>query len=413
MTDRRKEIRLALEKDKQQVEDLWKYCFSDSEEFVEYYFSERYSANNTLCLFVDDKLEAALQLNPYNLVIGDIITEVRYIVGVSVWPEARGRGYMTDLIRSALNMQYQNGEEFSILMPIDTRLYAKYGYVNCFHRHEFLVDLARIETRPSNYQVKRVDVRQAESIEHVMHNLSHVYYNVISENHSYISRNSRYWKNRITELAIDKGEFFTVCDGLFPKGYLMMIAKNSDGLGNVLEMAFCDEEAYHALMGLIKSHATQFSRANISTPQHEEFQLMNHYDNQVEHRMKPFMMGRVINAEKVLDTVLFKQHIFGNGAKPSGKLLAIEIEDSYIRANNFVLRCQGNNFVDITRDKEQERSFDAKLKMSVSELAQLYTKTATLRSLRQMDRIQVEGELEVFEEIFGTELASTFVNDYI
>ncbi len=413
MTERKLEIRFVSEKEKQQVEDLWRYCFSDSEEFVEYYFAERYSANNTMGLFVNEKLEAALQLNPYNLVIGDIITEARYVVGVSVWPESRGKGYMTELIRETLNLQYQRGEEFSLLMPIDTNIYSRYGYVNCFERHEFVLDLSRIEAKPMEYEIKRVDVHQVESIERVMHNLSYVYYEVISSNHSYISRNSRYWKNKIAELAIDKGDFFTVCDGVYVKGYIMLIAKNPDGVGNVFEMAFCDEKAYHTLMGLIKSHSTQFSKARISTPQPSEFGLMTRYDNQVQHQVKPFMMGRVINAEKILDMILFKREIFGNGNKPSDKMLAIEIRDDYISDNNFVLRAQNGDYVDIVRDLSMEENYDAKIKMSVAELAQLYTKTVTLGSLHLTGKIELEGEIEWFEEIFGSQLAQTFVNDFI
>lgn len=428
MKSKKIDIRTMLSRDKRQVVDLWKYSFSDStKEFDEYYFNNRFSPENSVGLYCDDRLEAALQLNSYNLAIGDVVSEVKYVVGVSVQPESRGLGYMTELLRFTLNMQHQNGEEFSILMPIDTRIYTKYGYANCFEKHDFTMDINRIQVPKTDYTVRRIDVGAVENVERDLHHLSEIYYDVVSKNHSFISRNSRYWKNRMAELSVEGGEFFVVYDGKFPRGYAMIISKTNDKIGNVVEMAFYDRNAFYTLMELVKNHGTQFARVNISTPQPSEFQLLTNFDNQIEHRVRPFMMGRVINAERVLDTILYKSDIFGCACAQFDETrpYAIEISDDFIAENNIIVLCKNKK---ITRIIHKSPTQDVKelyaseeipplyLSMQVSELAQLYTKALTLSQLYHMGKIRISGQeeaLSFFERIFGTKTAPSYVNDYI
>lgn len=419
MREKKIEVRTALSKDKKAIMDLWRYSFADTQSFVEYYFAERFLEENTIGLFSDDYLEAALQLNPYNLVINDVVTEVKYVVGVCVQPESRGLGYMTELISETLNMQYRDEEEFSILMPIDSRIYERYGYANCFSRHEFLMDLDRITPIKTGYRIKRIDPVNSENAERDIHNLSQIYYDIVSGNFSFISRNSRYWKNKMMELAIDGGQLFVVYHEKEPRGYAMIIAKTSDGIGNVVEMAFTDEEAYHTLMGLIKSHITQFQRVRINTPQVEEFTIMSGFDNKIEHRVQPFMMGRVINAEKVLDTILYKARLFKGERKGYGNIeeVAIEVTDAFIEQNNLLFIYKNGNVEQIVRANQQipeDAIPKIKLTMSVAELAQLYLKSVSLRMLFQMGKVSTNPEhLHFFEEVFGTEVCSNYVNDYI
>ena len=99
------EIRFATEEDRLKVIDLWKYAFSDTDEFLDYYFERRYAPENTVVLLRDKSLEAALQLNPYNLAMGDMISQVSYVVGVSVQPESRGKGFMNKLMKAPVGVQ--------------------------------------------------------------------------------------------------------------------------------------------------------------------------------------------------------------------------------------------------------------------------------------------------------------------
>jgi hypothetical protein len=51
----------------------------------------------------------------------------------------------TKLLNKALEEAYNLGEKISLLMPIDTAIYRRYGYENCFSLYSFEVNLSDIE----------------------------------------------------------------------------------------------------------------------------------------------------------------------------------------------------------------------------------------------------------------------------
>ncbi len=409
------EIRLTTEKDKHRVKDLWKYAFSDSDEFITYYFEKRFNPNHTIGLFKNGCLEAALQLNPYNLAIGDVILPVNYVVGVSVQPESRGQGLMTKIMRATLNMQYERGEDFSILMPIDTRLYTRYGYSNCFMRHEFHVDLARLAPKSTKYKIKRLDMANVENLDRELHLLSEVYFDAVQENYSFVSRNRTYWKNKLAELSTDGGEIFIVSDDFSPKGYAMVIPRSQDRTLQVIEMVALDNRAFDAIMGIVKGHSTQAERAVLVTPQNKEFGIYTDYDNNISHIVKPFMMGRIINVERVLDHIIQKSEIYKKDRFfEEDDHFCISVSDDMIEENNYTALYKRGRMADATREVCESCLPDRRLKMTVSELAQLYLKSATVSKLNKMGRLEVyEKDIELFEEIFGCEFYQNYINDFI
>lgn len=409
------EIRQATEEDRYSIMELWKYSFNDTDDFIDYYFDRRFSPENSVVLLKNEQLEAALQLNPYNLAIGDIISEVRYVVGVSVQPESRGKGYMTRLIRQTLRMQYENGEDFSILMPIDTRIYTRYGYANCFMRHEYHVDLDRIAPKRTKYQTRRMGLSNLENLDRELHQLSEIYFDGMANKYSYVCRNRTYWKHKLSELAVDQGEIFVISDDFSQKGYAMMLPKSGDGTLNVIEMVALDKEAFDAIMGLVKAHSTQATRAVLVTPQSEEFNIYTDYDNNIKHIVKPFMMGRVIHADKILDQIIYKSNIFENKQLHSmAENFCITITDSMIPENNFSAIYKKGVISGIMREACESCLPERRLKMSVAELAQLYLKSTTINILYKMGRIELyEENIEFFETIFGETVKNNYINDFI
>ena len=56
---------------KEQVRQLWKQCFSDSDEFIELYFRMRYTDELNSYIESDGKVVAALQRLPYPMTCGE------------------------------------------------------------------------------------------------------------------------------------------------------------------------------------------------------------------------------------------------------------------------------------------------------------------------------------------------------
>ena len=96
------DIRTAKPNEKNIIIDLWEYCFDDSPEFVQWFFNTRYHHDNTLVVLDKNRICSASQLLPYNISIRGKNMKTSYIVGVSTWPEDRGKGYISKLLYRSL-----------------------------------------------------------------------------------------------------------------------------------------------------------------------------------------------------------------------------------------------------------------------------------------------------------------------
>ena len=57
------------ENEKTQVKNLWKYCFNDTDEYMDYYFSKRYEYENNYLIKNADEVISSLMTNKYRLKI--------------------------------------------------------------------------------------------------------------------------------------------------------------------------------------------------------------------------------------------------------------------------------------------------------------------------------------------------------
>ena len=125
---------------KQQLIDLWKESFGDSDEFIELFFSRVYREENTLTIQQNNRVIAALQIVPYQMTFCGTIITAGYICGVCTAPAERGKGLMKLLMQEAIDEMQQRKYTFSTLIPASEWLfdyYHNFGYVTVFDKsHE-------------------------------------------------------------------------------------------------------------------------------------------------------------------------------------------------------------------------------------------------------------------------------------
>ncbi len=120
---------------KEQVKVLWKQCFHDSDEFIDFYFQKRYTDDLNSYVEADGQVIAALQRIPYSLTYEGMEMPVVYISGACTNPAYRNKGVMRQLLAEAHRRMYREGVMFSTLIPAEEWLkgyYARSGYANCF-----------------------------------------------------------------------------------------------------------------------------------------------------------------------------------------------------------------------------------------------------------------------------------------
>ena len=88
---------------KQQIVNLWRTCFGDSEAFISLYFDRVYKDENAMTIEKDGKIVSALQIVPYTMTYLGTEISVGYISGACTTPEERGQGLMRQLLQETFD----------------------------------------------------------------------------------------------------------------------------------------------------------------------------------------------------------------------------------------------------------------------------------------------------------------------
>ena len=140
-------IQFATPTTQDQILEMWKICFGDFKPYLDIYFREKYSNENTLVYFEGDKAVASLQLLPYQFSYCGTEIPVAYISGACTLPEARKKGYMDALLKRTFQELEKRNIPLTILVPEEAWLlgfYNKFGYAQTFDEGRDLVSLEEL-----------------------------------------------------------------------------------------------------------------------------------------------------------------------------------------------------------------------------------------------------------------------------
>ena len=112
------ELRRLEEQEHQKTRKLWEEVFSDdTRAFLDYYYFIKTKENEIWVIEEDGEIQSMLQLNPYQLQVAEHPFLCRYIIAVATRAQYRSRGYMSSLLRKAMQEMYGKKEPFTFLMP--------------------------------------------------------------------------------------------------------------------------------------------------------------------------------------------------------------------------------------------------------------------------------------------------------
>lgn len=125
--------------DKQQVINLWRASFNDTDEFIRLYFDRVYKEENTLVIEQNGQIVSALQMLPYTMTWCGTEISVSYISGACTLPSMRGQGLMRQLLQKAFGEMKRRDVALTALIPADPWLFDYYreqGYTEAFDYSE-------------------------------------------------------------------------------------------------------------------------------------------------------------------------------------------------------------------------------------------------------------------------------------
>ena len=317
-------IRFAKESDKNNIIDIWNYCFDDGPKFTDYYFNDKYKHENTIVV-EDDEIVSSLQLNQYNLKLNDKIYDTSYVVGVSTFPQARGKGYMKHIMDFTLNELYRKNQLVSILMPIDYRLYRKYGYEHCYDQIEYEIDIADLSGFKSKGFLKKAKLDN-------INDLINIENNFLKDLNGTIIRDKNYYENLFKEVESEDGHIYIHEDEL-KDGYIIYFINNENIF--VRELYYNNLNALKGILRFLYNHNTQCKKVTISSPIDDKIRFILSNPKTANIKLKPFMMGRVINFKKYLESLNIKSN--------ENLSINISVKDDFIKENNKIFKIHLNN----------------------------------------------------------------------
>ncbi len=117
---------------------LWEEVFDeDTEQFLDYYDSCVADHNQILAERDGDELVSMVQLNPYQVHMGECTANSYYIVAVATREECRHQGRMRHLLTEAIERMYQEKVPFTFLMPASESIYLPFDFVTVYQQSMF------------------------------------------------------------------------------------------------------------------------------------------------------------------------------------------------------------------------------------------------------------------------------------
>jgi predicted N-acetyltransferase YhbS len=145
---------------------LRRVCFDEDEAYSGFYFSKRFTPDNTLVYVEQGRAVASLTLLPVTIVTPVRNFQAAYVYAVATLPGFRRRGIASALLEHAETVLRARGGEALLLVPASAELrdyYARYGYCPCSGRREVVLEIDAIAG--CDAQAHRVDVGPLEATE--------------------------------------------------------------------------------------------------------------------------------------------------------------------------------------------------------------------------------------------------------
>lgn len=386
--------RIATDKDYDQIRKIWTYCFNEGEEVENCYFENKYRAENTVVAELDGDVVASIHLNQHTIKFGNKEENVSYVVGVSTLPEARGKGMMKSLMNLSFEEMYNRGQNVSILMPIDFRLYRRFGFENCYDMIEHRINIEDL----SAFRIER-DFKRAKESD--IDNLIDIYNKSNRRLNGYTVRGKQRYENMFKEVAADGGHIYICSDNGVYDGYVIYAI--NEGKFFVREVYFSNTNALKSILAFIYNHNTQCDKVVIMEDVRNTIGNTLKNPKTSESLLKPFMMGRVVNMDGCfINMADYLECAYNYLEKLDGDFesVVISVKDKYIPQNtaNYCLKFRDNDY---SFEKLEYNEENADLVLDINQISQLIFGYKDIDDVLDLyDKEINEKKLDILRKVF-------------
>lgn len=317
-------IRIIQDSDSEQIKKIWKHCFNDSQQFIDWYFLRRFNPIHTLGIEENGHIVSNLQMIPYTIMMRDTEVPMYYLAGVATLPEYRNRGFVTLLLKEALHVMNQRKIPVSCLYPFHYGFYRKYGWEITSDSLLYTLPINSVKsTDRFSFTIEKIDF-DCDSDLIVLNDCYHKY---MKQYNGYICRNINDWIIRLEDVKLDGGNGYILYDHHIPAGYLLYY--ELDKHIKIEEMVFQNKTAEQACLQFIASLHKSAEKIIWNAPRDNNlYQELGDPRGYVQ--LNPWAMSRITNVMMLLRTLKIAPHIAGR--------CTLQVIDDYASWNHITLR---------------------------------------------------------------------------
>lgn len=120
-------IRLSQAADVLRLKHIWKECFGDSDQFIDFYFAQFYKPEQTMVLLTESEIAAMLTMIPITLRLTPTLSlPCVMLYAIATHPAYQGKGLAGELMAYSNDYAAANGSAFSVLVPASASLFSFY-----------------------------------------------------------------------------------------------------------------------------------------------------------------------------------------------------------------------------------------------------------------------------------------------
>ncbi len=215
-------VRRFCSSDINDCKNLWLECFPDDADFCDFYFSEAVCFSESFIYESDGKIAGYLASFPFKADYKENCgISCRYLYGISVLPDFRGKGFMKSLMQA----EADTFKCTKLLIPAVDNLYERFGYKKICSEQKI-----NIENRFGNFKTNTDPVFLNEV------------YDFYRKRFDFSLRRSQDWWKLIIRDAINCGWEIAANDGayaFFKDGQLKEFAYTSEFYRDTLDIGSC------------------------------------------------------------------------------------------------------------------------------------------------------------------------------
>ena len=287
------EIRVLKENERGKAAALWRYCFADAQEFIDWYFTRR--AGEVLAMMDGGALIAQIVCVPLSISMRGAPRDTAMISGVATAPPARGRGHMTGLIRESLAHLRSKQTSVAVLYPYEYSFYEQYGFAKCGEVAKVNAPISRMRAAKLMGEIIMLG---GGADDNAM--LAKAYEASFSRYSGRVLRDEPYFAMLLEELAQDGGYGAVYRRDGAEKGYILYEMR--DRVLSAKEIGAADNIARQDMLGFICTHSSTMDTAEFVCPLEDPlWRLISDPRDLVS--AQPYAMFRIVDIEQAMNGI--------------------------------------------------------------------------------------------------------------